>query len=230
LRSRDALWEAGPVPRRRLAGVAAAALTTALLAAPLAGGAPTPSDPPSIAGKPRYNSLLTCNPGTWSADAQSYSYSWQYSSGSEFATTRTYRPEAFLVGDEIVCQVTARDASGDSASATSPPVRVGLGRITMKLHAKKVQHRKVTLRGRVGPAAALRKGGGGRTPTLVAYREEPDALHQLFGKQTLKKNGRFRIVAPDEPGRNTYLVNFHAAEPSLWESAEGRVDVRLKKR
>ncbi|MEA2467907.1 MAG: hypothetical protein QOJ57_2033, partial [Thermoleophilaceae bacterium] len=161
---------------RARVSIASVAVTAALVAAPLAGGAPTPSAPPSISGFPGYQSKLTCNPGTWSADAQSFTYEWLYDgSDSAFAITQTYRPDASKVGYNIVCRVTATDAAGDVAVAGSAPVRIGPGRTTIKLKARKVQHRKVTLSGRVGPRAAV-KGAG-----IVAYRVESDGLHQLFG-------------------------------------------------
>jgi len=42
------------------------------------------------------------------------------------------------------------------------------------------------------------------------------------------KSGQ-RPVA-DEFAENTYKLNFHSSEPSLWASAEKQVKVRLKKR
>jgi hypothetical protein len=206
------------------AAAAAAAAATALVAVPLATGAPTSSAPPKIDGFPGYLSKLTCNPGTWSPDAQSFAYEWRYDgSDTAFATTRTYRPDASKVGYNIVCVVTATDAAGDPATAASPPARIARGRTTIKLKAKKVQHRKVTLTGTVGPRAAVKQA------SIVAYRVERDGLHQLFGKETLKANGKFKIVAPDEAGKNTYKVNFNP-EPSIWELVSKTIKVTLKRR
>jgi hypothetical protein len=210
---------------RAASSALAIAAAAALAASPLASGAPTVQKPPSIDGFPAYFSKLRCNAGAWTADAQTFAYEWRYDgSDTAFATTQTYRPDASKVGYNIVCVVTATDASGDPASAASPAVRIGPGRTTMKLRARRVQHRKVTLSGTVGPRAAL-KGAG-----IVAYRIEPDGLHQLFGKQVLKPNGRFRIVAPDEPGKHTYKVNFNPAEPSIWQFASRMVKVTLRRR
>jgi hypothetical protein len=207
------------------AGALPRAVAAALVAAPLAGGAPTPSSPPAIGGFPGYNSKLTCKPGAWSADAETFTYEWLYAgSDSAFATTQTYRPDASKVGYNIVCRVTAIDAAGDPAVASSPPVRIGPGRTTLKLDVKKVQHKKVTIAGQAGPHAAV-KGAA-----IVAYRVESDGLHQLFGKLTLKPNGRFKLVAPDVAGKNRYKVNFNPAQPSIWQLVSKTVKVTLKRR
>lgn len=200
--------------------MAAAAMGLASVAA----GAPTSASPPSIKGYPGYNSVLTCQPGSWSADAKSFDYEWLYTSnGTVFAGGQTYRVESGRIGYDIACRVTAKDAGGDPASATSASVRTTAGRTKIVVSAKKVQHRKVTITGRVGPKAAV-KGA-----QVVAYRVERDGLFQLFGKNTLKASGKFKIVAPDEPGKNRYKVNFNPAEPSLWQFSHATVKVRLKK-
>jgi hypothetical protein len=210
---------------RAASSALAIAAAAALAASPLATGAPTVQKPPSIDGFPAYFSKLTCNAGAWTADAQSFAYEWRYDgSDTAFATTQTYRPDASKVNYNIVCVVTATDASGERTSAASPPVRIGPGRTKIRLKAKRVQHRKVTLTGTVGPRPAV-KGAG-----VVAYRIESDGLHQLFGKQTLKPNGKFKIVAPDEPGKHRYKVNFNPADPSIWTFSSKTVKVTLKRR
>lgn len=203
----------------------AAGLLAALAVVSVAGGARTSSAPPSIAGFPGYNSVLTCKEGTWSADAQTFEYAWAYAAnGSTITTGRTWRVDAPRVGHDVVCQVTAKDGTGAGTSATSAPVRIGPGRTTISLKAEKVQHKKVTITGKAGPKAAV-KGA-----SIVAYRVESDGLHQLFGKATLKASGQIKIVAPDIPGKHTYKVNFNADEPTLWQPASAKVKVRLKKR
>jgi len=61
----------------------------------------------------------------------------------------------------------------------------------------------------------------------VANRVERDGLYQLFGRTRLDNRGRFSIVAPDQPGRNRYKVNFNPNEVSLWEFASAFKRVRL---
>ena len=212
---------------RATIGFAAVAL---LVAVPVAGGAPSSSSAPSVKGHAGYQSKLTCQRGDWSSDAVEFAYSWHREEGTELATGRTYRPGIGVVGYRIFCRVTARDEAGEDTSADSPLVTIGPGKTRLKLRAKKVQRGKVTLTGKASPRAAVRTSDSGRRASIVAYRDEGDSLVQLFGKETLRKSGRFKIVAPDEPGRNTYNVNFHASEPSLWASAEATVKVRLKPR
>jgi hypothetical protein len=210
---------------RPQAAIAVSAFAAALLAAPLAAGAPTSSGPPSISGYPGYMSKLTCKQGSWSADAQSFSYEWLYDpTGPVVATTQTYRPDASKVGHRIACRVTATDGAGEQAAATSPSVLIGRGRTTMTLRAKKVQHKKVTLSGKVGPRAAVVGA------SVVAYRVEPIGLVQLFGKTTLKPNGNYKIVAPDIPGKHRYKVNFNPRDPSIWLFSHRFAKVNLKRR
>jgi hypothetical protein len=196
---------------RVLTRVSTAALVTALAIVPLAVAASTPT----VDGYPGYNAVLTCR-----SDAQNAEYAWAYATnGSTFAAGKTWRVDAPRVGYDVICQVTV-----DGATTNSAPVRIGPGRTTLSLKAKKVQHKKVTITGKAGPKAALEGGG------IVAYRVESDGLHQLFGKATLKAGGQIKIVAPDIPGKHTYKVNFNADDPSLWQPASAKVKVRLKKR
>jgi hypothetical protein len=204
--------------------LAGAGLVTALVAAPLAGGAPTSQSPPTISGYPGYHSTLTCNPGKWSPEAESYGYEFGYM--GYFRATRTYKVTE--VGRDIVCRVTAKDASGEETVATSAPVRTVTGRTSIKVRAKKVQHRgKVTLTGTVKPRGPLDKTAAQRADEIVAYRVEKDGLHQLFGKETLTAKGKFKIVAADDPGKNRYKVNFNPSD-LRWAFAHGFVTVRLK--
>ena len=208
-----------------LAALSAAGLVAALVAAPIAGGAPTSQSPPTISGYPGYQSTLTCNPGKWSPEADSYGYEFGYM--GYFRATRTYRVTE--VGRDIVCRVTAKDASGEETVATSAPVHTVVGRTSIKVKAKKVQHKKVTLTGTIKPRGALDKTAAQRAGEIVAYRVEKDGLHQLFGKETLTAKGKFKIVAEDEPGKNRYKVNFNPSD-LRWNFAHGFVNVRLKAR
>jgi hypothetical protein len=207
-----------------IALIAALGLLVFLVIAPLAGGAPTSQSPPTISGYPGYHSTLTCDHGRWSPDAVSYAYEFGYM--GYFRATQTYRVTE--VGRDIVCRVTAKDASGEETVATSAPVHTVVGRTSIKVKAKKVQHGpKVTLAGTIKPRGALDKTAAQRAGELVAYRVEKDGLHQLFGKETLTATGKFKIVAEDEPGKNRYKVNFNPSD-LRWDFAHGFVKVRLK--
>ena len=216
-----------PSRQNALASAAGVGLLITLVIAPLAGGAPSTQGTPSIAGYPGFNSVLTCKPGEWSPDAQTFEYAWAYESGGDIATGQKLRVED--VGYQIVCRVTAKDSAGDATTATSAAVTTVKGRTSMKLKAKKVQHKKVTLTGTIKPRASLDKDAGRRNVQVVAYRVEKNGLYQLFGKQSLKANGKFKIVAPDQPGKNRYKVNFNPTD-LRWEFATRFVTVRLKKR
>jgi hypothetical protein len=234
--STEGVWEGAymaPSRQNAFAAVAAAGLVAALIAAPLAGGAPTSQSPPTISGYPGYKSTLTCKPGNWSPDTTSLAYSWGvvdgYAGGYQGyfrATDQTFAVRE--VGRDVVCRVTAKDASGDETVATSAPVRTVRGRTSIEVKAKKVQHgAKVTLTGTVKPRGALDKTAADRTREIVAYRVEKDGLHQLFGKETLTAKGKFKIVAADDPGKHRYKVNFNPSD-LRWDFAHGFVKVTLK--
>jgi hypothetical protein len=215
-----------PSRQNAFAALAAAGLVAALIAAPLAGGAPTSQSPPTISGYPGYKSTLTCKPGNWSPDTKSLAYEFGYM--GYFRASQTY--QVTEVGRDVVCQVTAKDASGEETVATSAPVRTVPGRTSIEVKAKKVQHgAKVTLTGTVKPRGALDKTAADRTREIVAYRVEKDGLHQLFGKETLTAKGKFKIVAEDDPGKHRYKVNFNPSD-LRWAFAHGFVKVTLKAR
>ena len=208
---------------RVLAGVLAGA--AALVLVPVAGGAPTSSSPPRIKGVPEYDGLLTCQPGDWSGDAKSFDYEWLYTGGGPtIATGRKYRVDASIVNYDIFCRVTAKDAAGDPASADSASVRPGAARTKIVLKGKKVQRRKLTFTGRIGPKGVV-KGA-----SIPLYRVlGKDHLLQLFGKTTLKANGKFKIVAPDDPGKHRYKLNLNPESPGLYQFNHAFITVRLKK-
>jgi hypothetical protein len=218
-----------------IAAVAAAGLVAALVAAPLAGGAPTSQSRPTIEGHPGYKSKLTCKPGDWSADAKTFSYEWGLYDGYAGsyngyfrATDQTFRVRE--VGRDVVCRVTAKDAAGEETVAYSTPVHTVTGRTSIKVKAKKVQHGpKVTLTGTIKPRGALDKTAAARRDEIVAYRVEKDGLFQLFGKETLTASGKFKIVAEDTPGKHRYKVNFNPSDLG-WAFAHGFVRVNLKPR
>lgn len=208
------------------AALAAAGVVTALVAAPLAGGAPTSQSPPKISGYPGYQSKLTCDPGRWSSDTKSLAYEFGYM-GYVLATDQTW--QVTEIGRDVVCRVTATDASGEKTVATSPPVHTVVGRTQVKVRAKQVQHgAKVTLTGTIKPRGALDKTAADREREIVAYRVQKDgSLLQLFGKEVLTAKGRFKIVAEDDPGKHRYKVNFNPSD-LRWDFAHGFVKVRLK--
>lgn len=219
-----------PLHRRRIAIAAVTALTI-FAGVQAAGGAPAPpTEAPSISGDARYQSQLTCKRGSWGADAISFTYAW-FSGGRELASGEKYRPDSSDVNYGILCRVTATDATGATTTADSPEVVVRVGKTTIQVKAESPQRGgKVTLTGRVRPVAAIKPlEKGSNRGRVVAYREEGGKLYQLFGKNKLDSKGRFTITAPDEPGRNTYRVNFNPNDIYLWDFAKARKKVNLKR-
>lgn len=190
------------------AGLSAIAAAVAI-AAPVAGKAPT------ISGKPNFAQKLTCNKGTWSADAVSFSYAWAISGGSTFATGQTLKVPASAVGFDVVCIVTAMDAQGNATPASSSQVLIGQGIATVRITTAVANHGAVTISGFVGPRAALKKGPNG-SATVVLDREltsKIDVQQISNGPKIVRAtNGAFTISGHDVKGMHTYIVNF---DPSI---------------
>ncbi|HLI61103.1 MAG TPA: hypothetical protein VKV21_15680 [Solirubrobacteraceae bacterium] len=175
-----------------------------------AAAAPTAATLPSISGSSAYGSTLTCNNGTWSAGAGSFTYAWQLSDGGvQIGTAQTLRVRAIWVGLGIQCTVTATDTSGSatvaSASVTATPQRPSI-RITA---ARQIASGKIVIQGTISPLASL-KGGAA---SLILYRQTKAGPQQLSfnGSQTRpnQRTGRFRMTATGEPtGRNKYILQY----------------------
>ena len=196
---------------RSLAALAAVAVTTLGAGAAVAEAAgPTAATPPRISGSGTYGSTLTCNNGTWSAGAGSFTYSWELADGGvQIGSGSTLHVRAVWVGLGIVCTVTAKDSTG-TASATSPPITAAAAvpKIVIS-RARQTAAHKITIRGHITPARSLNGGAG----SLILYRVTTAGLQQLSfnGPQTRpnKKSGDFTLVASSEPvGRHTYIVQY----------------------
>src|SRR3954451_11184378 len=87
--------------------------------------APVSSAKPTISGTPRVGEELTASNGTWTGGGSSPSYQWQHCTASAVctdvngATARTYGVRTADVGSSLRVTVTAHNASGSTASATS---------------------------------------------------------------------------------------------------------------
>jgi hypothetical protein len=172
--------------------------------------APVASKAPTISGKPVYDSVLTCNKGTWSSDAVSFDYSWTYTGGGPtFATGKTWHVDDKRLGYQIDCEVVAHDAHGATTPAFSNPVLLGSAPATVKITKVELSHATITISARAGPPKALR-GKYGYKPYVTLDREL-HGLHnllQLAGPQTIGKSGRFKITGHDSPGKHTYVIQF----------------------
>ena len=94
-------------------------------------GAPVNTVPPTISGTAVSGEELTAHTGTWTGGVRSFSFRWQRcaSDGTAClnvtgATGRTYGVRSADVGHRLRVVVTATNASGSSASATSAPTAI----------------------------------------------------------------------------------------------------------
>jgi hypothetical protein len=87
--------------------------------------APQNTGKPTVSGTPTVGEELSASNGTWTGGVSSYSYQWQRCTSStscsdvDGATARTYGVRSADVGDMLRVVVTAHNASGSTASATS---------------------------------------------------------------------------------------------------------------
>ena len=140
---------------------AAAALGAIAIGVAVAIAAPVAGKPPTISGKAAYQQTLTCNKGTWSADAVSFSYAWAISGGSTIATGPTLKVPASTIDYNVVCIVTARDAQGQTMPASSAQVLIAPGISTVKITKATANDGVVSISGFVGPATARERGPDG---------------------------------------------------------------------
>ena len=112
-------------------GSPAASAPTAVVAGPVADGAPVESSPPSISGAAIEGQTLTEMPASWTNSPTSYGYQWEDcdSSGSACspiagATGQMYTLTASDVGETIVVQETASNAAGTGNPAVSDATAV----------------------------------------------------------------------------------------------------------
>lgn len=101
-------------------------------------GAPTNTAKPTITGTPSIGEQLTASTGTWTGGVRSYAYQWQRCTTAVAsvctsiagATGKTYGVRVADVGERLRVVVTAANASGSKASATSDPTDVVAGATT----------------------------------------------------------------------------------------------------
>lgn len=206
------------------AGVVSAVGAAVAIAAPVA------SKPPTISGKPNLGQTLTCNKGTWSPDAVSFTYAWAISGGSTFATGQTLKVPNTTIDYDVFCIVTAKDAQGNATPASSAQVQIGEGIPTVKITKASVKNGLVTISGIVGPAAARKKGPDGAS-TVVLDREltSKNDLQQISEPKIVRsKDGSFTISGHDVKGKHTYVVEYDPSEGSGYTqgSATRKLTVR----
>lgn len=100
--------------------------------------APTNTAKPTISGTPSIGEQLTASTGTWTGGVRTYAYQWQRCTTAAVtvctsivgATGKTYGVRAADVDQRLRVVVTATNASGSKASATSDPTAVVTGTTT----------------------------------------------------------------------------------------------------
>jgi hypothetical protein len=187
--------------------LAAAAISAIMAAEALA--APAASKPPTISGKPAYQQTLTCNKGSWSPDAVSFSYAWAISGGSTIATGPTLRVPAAAIDYDLVCIVTARDAQGETTPASSAQVLIQPGISAVKITRASVKRGVVTISGFAGPALARKRGPNGWSTVVLDRVISGEQVQQISDPKTIRtKDGSFTVSGRDVKGTHTYVVNF----------------------
>ncbi len=88
-----------------------------------AGLVPIETAPPVISGTPQQGQTVSCSNGSWTNGPTSYTYGWQRDGSSiSGATDSSYKLAVADVDHAVTCTVVARNDSGDSAPAISPPI------------------------------------------------------------------------------------------------------------
>jgi hypothetical protein len=184
-------------------------------------GAPANSKPPTISGKPAFGSVLTCNRGTWSADAVSFDYSWVFSGGGlTIATGQKWRVNKD-VGYNIACQVVAHDAQGATTSAMSAPVLLTAGISSVRITKVSQKHGNLTFTCVAGPSGALKHASFDRPSAVLDRKLGKNSNLQLGGIVVIKKrDGHFTISGHDTPGKHTYVIHFEPAGSSQYASSQ----------
>jgi hypothetical protein len=197
-----------------LQGLAVAAALSAVAVA-VATAAPVPTKPPTIGGQPAYQQTLTCNKGTWSPDAVSFSYAWAISGGATIATGQTLKVPASAIDYNVVCIVSARDAQGQTTPASSAQVLIGPGIATVKITKASVKTRVVSISGFVGPALARKRGPNGLSTVVLDRLISGQTYTQIGPPKIMRsKNGAFTMSGKDIKGRHLYVVNFDPSQGS----------------
>ncbi|MDO8185770.1 hypothetical protein Q5424_12485 [Conexibacter sp. JD483] len=192
------------ISSRRIAGALAGALATlTAVAVPVALAAPAATTPPSIRGSVAFGATVSCEPGQWSGGPVSFRYDWIVN-GSSRGSGRTFAiDDPYYKGYPLACQVTATDAAGESATASSPGVQPGLGTITVTgVRFRAAKRGRIVVTGKLGPRAVFTRWGGAEVILRRSVpRRRDGAFFQLSASVRAKRDGSFRVVGIDAPGR-----------------------------
>jgi hypothetical protein len=186
------------------------AVVTALLCTAVALAAPASVKAPRITGTPAYNQVLTCQPGTWAGSPVAFSYTWTSGEdvgGDQVGVQQKLRVPSGAINYGLSCTVTATDAGGATAAATSPGVAVAAGVTTIKIKKVKTRPNLITITGQVGPSASTRymkmKGS-----VALGIKQKDGFLELSRSTGYVKPNGDFTISAVTS-GRARFAILYY---------------------
>jgi len=100
-------------------------ITTTPTTSPTPVGVPVNTTLPAITGSPEAGGVLSCSNGSWSRDPTKFAFQWaRDGTALTTATTHSYTIQALDEGSTLTCAVTASNATGSSAPATSAAVKI----------------------------------------------------------------------------------------------------------
>jgi hypothetical protein len=195
--------------KARVLTIAAMVAGGCAIAAGGAAAAPTASSSPTVTGTAAVGQTLTCQNGTWSSGAGSYTYEWELADGAVvIGSKQTIKLGARTMGLAVDCVVTAKDSSGTSAKATSAPVTVAGLAPKITITKESSSNRTLVITGKITPRAAAAGGSG----SLVLYRESASGPQQLTFNEAdtyPSAKGTFTLTVTGEPtGRHSYVLQY----------------------
>lgn len=200
-------------PMRRVAlGAGGMVLMLCARAIP-AVGASGATGPPTITGTVRFNERVTCRPGVWDAPAVSVRFEW-FNDGRALGQGRSLLlNDPSSVNTMLTCRATVTDARGTSASGESAPVRIGLGRATLRVTAAQMlPGSRVRLRGVIGPAAWVAGPARRYSIVRVFLPGRDGSLEEISRYVKARADGTFTVTTHRvAPGRRRVTINVSAS-------------------
>lgn len=178
----------------------------------VAAAAPVNTAPPEVPRTVTFGGTATCTPGVWDGAPVSYAYEW-FADSTRVGDTPTLRVASGRLTEttRLVCTVTATDAAGETASASSGTVSIRPARSTLRLTRVRTLPRGVVeVAGVVGPASAL---PGARRGTVRLYRQ--GNVLPIGAPARVDARGRFTARGTERAGRLRLVVEF-VPTSSVW--------------
>ncbi|MDO8212906.1 hypothetical protein [Conexibacter sp. CPCC 206217] len=195
----------------------------AALAAPsIAAAAPVSTAPPSIRGTLAFGQTVRCDPGQWSGAPTAFTYDWMLNGSSRGSGPTFAIDDPYFTAYPLACQVTATDATGATAVASSAAAtpRPGTAKIVVSRFVAQRRGR-ILATGKITPAAIGRRWDGG---SVVLRRNVPGrrdgASFQLSDPTPIRRDGSFKVIGADAPGRWQIRLDFVPAALNLWSTPE----------